>query len=349
MKILFLIFTLLISNTLANTIKFYDQVNNEVVLKDVAKKVVTIPIPLASLSITIDEGTSRLVSINPIAKEAINKGILGTIFPKRIELSTQGIGDSFMPNIEELLQLNPDIIFQWSHRGETIVAPLKNAGLNIALLKYGKEEYTQKWFNMLGKAYGKEKRVEEILSHRKAIQKKIQELTKQIDKKDKPKALYFLRFYSGLKVAGINTFNHYSINLSGGKNIPNITNFKDVGVEEILKYDPEIIFLNNFEPKLSPKDIYNHPLLSLTKAAKNKQVYKMPLGGTRWDPPGQESPLLWLWLFKLMHPALVDFNLKDEIKKAYKLLYNYDLDEKEMYQILKFNMNKNSKYYKEIL
>ncbi|MGO7165380.1 hypothetical protein ACCS78_41040, partial [Rhizobium johnstonii] len=59
-------------------------------------------------------------------------------------------------------------------------------------------------------------------------------------------------------------------------------------------------FLNAFEAKLNVDWVYNDPILSLTNAAKSKRVYKMPLGGYRWDPPSQESPLSWMWTANLL-------------------------------------------------
>jgi iron complex transport system substrate-binding protein len=340
-------FCLVLNTYLFAQIEFYDQTKMKVSLDNEVKKVVTIPIPLASLSISVDKNISRLSSINPVAKEAIDKGILHDIFPDCSSLSTKGIGSNFVPNIEELLKLNPDLVFQWAHYGQNTIEPLKQVGLKVALLKYGEEELIQEWFEILGKAYNKEKRVDAILKYRQSVKNRLKNLTKDI--KNKPKVLYFLRVKQSLRVAGEGSFNNYSINLSGGKNIKGFKSFKELGIEEILKYNPDVILLNNFESNLDLKEIYNHPLLSFTKAVKEKRVYKIPLGGTRWDPPGQESPLMWLWLFKLLHPDLAVFNLEKELQKAYKLLYDYDLNEDQMKTILHFNINKKSKYYKDIL
>jgi len=344
---LILLFILSLSLIKARTIEFYDQTNTKITLKEEAKKVVTMPIPLASLSISVDKDTKRLNSINPIAKEAITNGILSKIFPTSLNLSTKAVGANFIPNIEELLKLNPDLIFQWAHFGANTIEPLKDVGLNVALVKYGKEEFIQEWFKILAKAYNQEKRVNKILEHRQSIKDKLKLLTKNL--KNKPKVIYFSRIKQGLRVAGEDSFNNYSINLSGGENIKDFKSFKELGIEKILEYNPEVILLNNFEKNLNLKEVYTHSLLSLTDAAKNKKVYKVPLGGTRWDPPGQESPLMWLWLFKLLHPNLANYNLKQEIKQSYKLLYNYEPNDKEIKRILHFDINKNSKYYKDLI
>lgn len=344
---LILLFILSLSLLKGKSIEFYDQTNEKITLNEEAIKVVTIPIPLASLSISVDKNTSRLTAINPIAKEAITNGILSKIFPRSLKLSTKAIGANFIPNIEELLKLNPDLVFQWAHFGENTIEPLKDVGLNVALLKYGKEELIQEWFKILAKAYTQEERVNRILEHRQSTKDRLKLLTK--DLKNKPKVLYFLRLKQGLRVAGEDSFNDYSINLSGGQNIKDFKSFKELGIEKILEYNPEVILLNNFEKDLSLEEVYKNPLLSLTNAVKNKRVYKVPLGGTRWDPPGQESPLMWLWLFKLLHPNLANYDLKQEIKQSYKLLYNYEPNDDEIKKILHFDINKNSKYYKDLI
>ena len=77
--------------------------------------------------------------------------------------------------------------------------------------------------------------------------------------------------------------------------------------------------MNGFEPKLSPKNYIEHPVFSVTDAAVNKTVYSMPLGGYRWDPPNQESPLTWMWLGMLTYPEFHKYSLRDEIKRSYKM------------------------------
>ena len=86
--------------------------------------------------------------------------------------------------------------------------------------------------------------------------------------------------------------NNFYINLARGQNVASdMGMFVEVGVEQIIAWDPEVILLNGFEAKLSPHDVYNNELLADVSAVKNRRVYKMPLGGYRWDPPNQESPL----------------------------------------------------------
>ena len=44
------------------------------------------------------------------------------------------------------------------------------------------------------------------------------------------------------------------------------------------------------------------PVWQNVSAVRERRVYKVPLGGYRWDPPGQESPLMWHWLTDIAFP-----------------------------------------------
>ena len=72
-------------------------------------------------------------------------------------------------------------------------------------------------------------------------------------------------------------------------------------VEQVLRWDPEIILLGNFDAAM-PQDLYSDPVWQNVSAVRAGRVYKVPLGGYRWDPPGQESPLMWHWLRDIAFP-----------------------------------------------
>lgn len=340
-----LLIQLISTNSCAERVRFEDQMERVVELVQPAQKVVAIPIPSAAMAISIDQKTDRLQGIHSSAKTAIQEGVLGKIFPQSLNLSTEAVGLGFMPNIENLLKLQPDLVFQWSTMGEDVIAPLKNAGLNVALMNYGQEEDVIRWFEMMGAAFDQSERVNRIIEWRQKVKSDISRTLSVLEDEKKPRALYFLRFLSQMRVSGTNSFNDYSISLAGGRNVVESGRFQEVNVEQVLVWDPEVILLNNFESELTPEDIYRHPVLSATSAAINKRVYKMPMGGARWDPPGQESPLMWMWLTKLLHPDAANYDLKAEIKRAYQLLYGYEMSEVEMAEVLHAQANKNSLGY----
>lgn len=64
----------------------------------------------------------------------------------------------------------------------------------------------------------------------------------------------------------------------------------EINAEQPLAWNPDVILLGDFDAA-TPADFYDDPLYASLRAVQERQVYKMPLGGYRRDPPSQESPL----------------------------------------------------------
>lgn len=336
----------------ADQIKFTDQRDRTVILEKEAERVVTIPIPAASVFIAVDGGTDRLAGMHQLSKTAIKGHILGRFFPDAVKIPSNitGKGFNFSPNIESLLALQPDLVFQWGHLNDDIIDPLINAGLNVALIRIGKEEFTRRWLKMMGAATGNEAKAARMIAWRDEVQSEIRAKTGKIAAGDRPRVLYFMNYLSSLRVAGGKSYNNFYIDLAGGKNAAaELGMFHEVSAEQIIAWDPEVILLNGFEHNLSPQNVYDNPLLADVSAVKNRRVYLMPLGGYRWDPPNQESPLTWLWLTSLLHPDLGGWNLAERIDKNYRFIYGQGVTEDDVRKILRFKANAAAPDYAKIM
>jgi iron complex transport system substrate-binding protein len=339
---------LCVGGAIADTIVITDQRDRTITLDGEVERVVTIPIPAASVFISVDGGTDRLVGMHQLSKTAIKGHILERFYPDALAIPSNitGKGFSFVPNVEELLALEPDLVFQWGHLNDDIIDPLVNAGLNVALIRIGKEEFTRKWLTMMGAMTGKLEKAKAMIGWRDEVIAEVRAATADIPDEDRPRTLYFMNYLSKLRVAGGKSYNNFYINLAGGKNVADdLGMFAEVGLEQILEWDPEVILLNGFEAKLSPQDIYKNELLADLSAVKNRRVYKMPLGGYRWDPPNQESPLTWLWLSMVLHPDKFDWDLADRINNNYEFIYGQSVDADDVANILRMDMNKDAANY----
>lgn len=317
---------------LAGDIVITDHESRTVVLTAPAERVVTIPMPMASGVIALDGSSDRLVGLNPLSLTAIREGILGKIFPHALEVSDAVTGTDFVPNVEALAAVNPDLVIQWGGRGPEIVDPIINAGLTTMLIKYGTEELTRQYMTMVATAIGKPERIGELVEWRDRVQHDIAAKTAGLSEADRPSVLYLGRSLSDITAAGNQgQYSSWYIELAGGKNAAaELDGSVSINREQIAQWDPEVILLNSFEPELDVSWVYDDPILSLTRAAQNHRVYKLPLGGYRWDPPSQESPLTWMWLAELLHPDLFDYDLRGEMTAAYKTLYNYALTDADI-------------------
>ena len=334
---------------LANAFDVVDQKNRTIQFDNPVKRVVSIPIPAPSMFMAIDGYADKLVGVHQLTKTAMKGRFMGRLFPEVLQLPSDFVGGgfNFMPNVERVLSLKPDLVFQWGNYGDEIFDPLTNAGLNVAAIKIRNEQDTREWIRIMSTVLGKEDKALKMVNWREETMRAVKANSSKIEKKKN--ILYFRLFRNNLQVAGKGTYNDFYINLVGGVN-PAAGNkgFYNVTPEQVVAWNPDIVLMNGFEPKLSPKNYIEHPVFSVTDAAINKTVYSMPLGGYRWDPPNQESPLTWMWLGMLTDSDQHKYSLRDEIKRSYKMLYETNPSDQDLNEILKMKMNAGSKGYSDL-
>jgi iron complex transport system substrate-binding protein len=322
-------------------VQFKDQQGRDITLEKPAERVVTIPIPAASTFIAIDGATDRLVGMHERSKSAIMDGILGTIFPKAKDIPSNVVGKGFAPNVEAILAVRPDLVFQWANLGDEVVKPMTNAGLTVATFNYGTEELSQGWISIMGTVLGRPEKAKALNDWHNAERAALEKAMAGLPEGKKPKVLFFLRVLSELRVAGDGTYNDFYIGLAGGRNAAKeVKKFKVVNAEQVVAWNPDVILLTAHEHKSRPEDVYSNPVFAGLSAVKNKRVYKVPLGGYRWDPPSQESPLMWKWLTKVVHPGMLKDDLRAEMKAKYRFIYGHDLTDDEIDAILLLDINK---------
>ena len=109
-------------------------------------------------------------------------------------------------------------------------------------------------------------------------------------------------------------------------------------MEQILEWNPEVIFISNFT-KHMPEDFYKNRIKgqewSQVAAVKKGRVYKVPLGTYRWGPWNAESSLMLWWAAQKLHPELFnDYTIEGKIKDFYSNFYRYELSNEEVKLIL---------------
>ena len=303
-----------------------------------ARRIVTIPMPAASMLIAIDGSPDRLAAIHAGSAAAIRKEMLGELFPKAATLPSDIATESFAPNVESITKVNPDLVVQWGDRGNEVIAPLENAGLKVLGLKYGSQEDLEAWIRLFGATIGKPDRAKTLLDWQHQAMDQVKAQASRVSGQ-RPKALYFNRLKSELRVAGTGTYNDFYINLVGAQNAPaEVKGFAPVNAEQVARWSPDIILVANFDPG-TPADVYANPAWRDLSAVKAKRVYQVPIGGYRWDAPNQESPLTWRWLGELAHPEAFEFKLRDEMKTRYRFLYGTELVDPQIDRILRVDQN----------
>ncbi|MCX2749657.1 ABC transporter substrate-binding protein [Arthrobacter sp. MI7-26] len=333
----------------ASSISVTDQRGKTATFARPVTRVVTIPMPAASLLVAVDQSSDHLAAMHNVSWMAMRDGVMGTMFPGALNIPHDIAAQDFTPNVESVRALNPDVVIQWSDA--QLVEPLEKAGLTVIGLKNtGTQQDVDAWITMFAAMLGKPERAVQIKARSDQELAAIQSQAAARTPKG-PSVLYFNRFTGGLKVAGANSYNDFYIKLIGATNpatgkdpLPG-SGMIGLDVEQVLKWDPEVILLGNFDNAM-PQDIYSNPVWQNVSAVRSRRVYKVPLGGYRWDPPGQESPLMWHWLADIAFPQEKS-PLRSKVSDYFRFLYNHEPTADELNKILWTSNNSASANYQQ--
>ncbi|GAB3713441.1 ABC transporter substrate-binding protein [Nocardiopsis oceani] len=331
-------------DTSGETITVTDQRGQTLELDGPVERVVTVPMPAASLMLAVDGGPDRLAGMNESSQQALSEGILGEFFPEAQEIPSDVAGTDFVPNVESTLALDPDVVVQWGDQGEQLTGPLEDAGVPVLGLTYGAQEDLEEWIEIFGVLLGQEERAEQIIGnyheHLETIEAAV------ADTEDTPSVLYLNQASDGYTTNGAGTYQDYVIDLVGAENPAAELSGStvEVGIEQILEWDPDIVLLSHFDTVV-PADIHADPLWEDVAAVQNDSVYRIPLGGYRWDPPNQESHLMWHWLARVVHPESDLEPLRPEISSTYEFLYGQAPTDEQTDEILRTDENADSAGY----
>ncbi|MBB6174739.1 iron complex transport system substrate-binding protein [Nocardiopsis mwathae] len=322
-----------------------DLAGEDVALSGPVERVVTIPLPAASMVVAVNGGPDVLVGMNSASRTAIEDSYLGEVYPELLDVSTDVAGAEFAPNIESVMALEPDVVIQWGDRGPGLVDPLRDTGIPVAQLTYGTQEDLEGAITLYGELLGKEERSGQMVD---TMHERLRRLGEELPEPgERPSVLYVRGADDSLEAGAGASYNHFVIDLVGGRNpaADLDTEWATIDVEQLLEWDPDILLVGNFGPA-TPDAVYDDPALASLSAVRERRVYKVPLGGYRWDPPSQESPLMWSWLAGLVHDSGAP-GLRQEVVDTYAFLYGAEPTDAQLDTILNAEANSGSRGYDE--
>lgn len=320
-----------------------DHNGDEIVLPAKIERVVIASLmPLPSVYCLFRGGTQNLVGMPTASMAAAVHSQLVKIYPDIAKVDTSFVQNGSV-NIEQLMKLKPDIIlYSATNKNERELYKsigIPAVGFSFAQYNYDAIKIYESWVKLLGEIFGDTGRSDKIISYAHKVESLVKERVAKIPENKKPSCLVFYGCdEKSLKVSGSQMFGQYWIETTGGINAASeLTGTAPVNMEQIYKWNPEKIFLNNFCASL-PEDLYNNAFKnqdwSTVKAVQIKQVYKYPLGMYRWCPPSPDIPLSLLWCAKQIQPEVfADIDMDAEIKKYFKDMYGVNLTDEGLKEI----------------
>lgn len=318
-----------------------DQVGNEVELpQEINRIVIASAWPLASVYCLFDGSVEKLVGVDPAIISAAENSLLVKVAPEIVNVSSS-FSQNGVINAEELLKLDPDVVLYATGVPEDYEicqqAGIPAVGFSLSVKDFNAVETINSWVELLGEVLDEDLGNEEFIQYGQEMERLVADRLKEISEKDKPTNI-FIHGYdaSTVNVPGTKSWGDYWITASGGINAGAQagSGTPTVGAEQIYEWNPDRIFIDNFNDAL-PEDIYENTLAnfdwSTVNAVKEKQVIKTPLGMYRWYVTCSDSALMLLWMAKQNHPDLFkDIDMNQTVKDFYEKFYQVSLTDEEV-------------------
>lgn len=319
------------------------------------------PIP-AVLSVFFNSA-DKIVGVAPTSYSAAKNSLLSQIYPEILNAKTDFMNGNVI-NVEELMKLNPDVVFYSENNNEQKEVLTKAGfcaiGISANGWHYDCIETLNHWLETLTDVFKYSDDINILTERSNKAQKKSVEIYEMIKSRvskltnEEKKRVFFLFQYndSTMMTSGKNFFGQWWADASGCINVAEgleKDNSVATNLEQVYAWNPEMIFITNFTTAL-PKDLYENTVgtydWSEVKAVKEKEVYKLPLGMYRTYTPGIDTPITLLWFAKTAYPDMFnDIDLIKETREYYKDIFGVNLTDDQIKSIYNPDANAGRIYF----
>lgn len=242
-------------------------------------------------------------------------------------------------NYEEIAKLSPQLIIDVGEAKPTMKSDLKDITekTGIPAVHIDADFKTMdKSFTKLGQLMGKEEQGRKLAAYSKDA---FDLANKTLKKAGKKKTVMYCTQEDGLNVLAKDSYHSQIVDMMADnvavlKNPSSQGTGNEVNIEQMMKWDPEIII---FAPGSYYDYVSEDPSWKTLSAVKSGKYYEVPQGPYNWmgSPPSSNRILGLLWMTKLLYPDDADFDLKEKAKEYYDLFYHYDLSDEKYESLVK--------------
>jgi iron complex transport system substrate-binding protein len=250
-------------------------------------------------------------------------------------------GDLSEVNIESLLSLRPQVVFVTNYAPQDMIGRISSVGIPVIAVSFREDAESERakinpimedeetaynnglkiGIRLIGEVMNRQKEAEELIAyafeHREIVTERLQDLTE-----NRRVRTYManpgLNTYGSGKYTGLMMLHAGALNVAAAS----IEGAKQVSLEQILFWNPEVIFVQERYPEVVA-EITQDPGWQNIDAVKNKRVYLMPEYAKAWGYPQPEALALGeLWMAKTLYPdRFGDIDMAAEAEAYYRRFY----------------------------
>ena len=237
-------------------------------------------------TITLTEKPERIISLAPANTEilfalGLEENVIGVTeycnYPSETE-DKEKIGSYTTPNIEKIVNLNPDLVLAAYGNPTGTVEALKRFNLTVVGLNARNLDEIVYNLRLVGEITGRSANASVLVADMVQRIEVIDERMCNLKDEERPKILHII-WHDPIWVAGRGTFEAELIKRSGGVNIAPVEGYRALSLEKLIELNPDVIItpsgsgmgctLTNF----CYEYIMGEPRLRTIEAVRTKRVY----------------------------------------------------------------------------
>ncbi|KXZ40677.1 iron complex transport system substrate-binding protein [Alkalithermobacter thermoalcaliphilus JW-YL-7 = DSM 7308] len=219
-------------------------------------------------------------------------------YPQKVS-EIESIGGLADPNIEKIVELNPDLVIASTHFRKEDLEKLEEVGIKVAVL-YGQDniEGVYDIIKRVAQVVNKEEKAQQIVS---SMKEKVEDIANKVKDKEKPTVYYVVGFGEyGDYTAGKGTLISQLIQIAGGENVADDVEGWQYSIERLLEHDPDILICSKyFDSKKGIQEANGYKDLTAVKEGRLFEIDNNLL-----DRPTPRIVDGLYELAKIMHPDL---------------------------------------------
>ena len=231
--------------------------------------------------VTITKQPERIISMAPANTEilfalGLGEKVVGVTnicnYPPQVQ-EKEDIGDYDNPNLERIIELEPDLILA-SHGNPTeLIDQLEELNYAVVGLNPKNVDDIISSIGMVGKITGKVKEAARLTEEMEKRIEAVLSKTSNLVENNRPKVLYVV-WYKPLWTAGSGTFIDELIQKAGGINIAgDIAGWPQMNLETVLEKNPQVVIVGEGHPGGLVETVKSEEVLWITDAFKYNQIY----------------------------------------------------------------------------